>query len=109
MVDKRVVLVGVGTIIQMIKDCLLEWKGITVIEVAPATIEDLVIFVNQELPNVIIFEQSTATPGFLEKLLMIAKEKNIKVVEVNLHSNTVQVANWHQIQLERMQDFVAVL
>lgn len=109
MVEKKVVLVGVGTIMQMVKSCLSELKGITVIESVSASSEDLKQFVERESPSTIIVEQSTTTQGELEMLLLIARETNIKVVEVNSHSNTIQVAHWHQVQLEQLQDFLAVL
>ena len=107
--DKNVILVGAGHIMQMVKYYLSEIIRVKVIEIDPATNEELMLLVNQEHPAAIIVEQSKASQGYLEMLLLITKETNIKVVEVSPHSNTIQVAKWNQVQLERMQDFLAVL
>ena len=106
---KKVVLVGNGYVMQMVKYYLSEITGVAVVEIQAGTNEEMALFVKQEQPDAIIIEQSPASQGFLEMLFMIARNTNIKLVEVNPHSNTIHVANWNQIRLERMQDFMAVL
>ncbi len=74
---------------QMVKTYLSGIQGIAVIATAPATIEDLIQIVKHENSNAVIIEQSTAIQGSMERLPAIARDTNIKVVEVSPHKQYV--------------------
>jgi hypothetical protein len=109
MPDKRVIVVGAGHIIGMVKLYLMECGGFSVIEISPASGDDLAEIIERERPDTIVLEQSLKTRGFLEKLLVLAKDNQLKVVEVNPDDNTIQITDSHTVRLEQAQDFLKIL
>jgi hypothetical protein len=102
-------IVGAGHIIGMVKFYLMECGGFSVTEISPACCEDLAEIIRRERPTTIVLEQSRIHREFLEKLLLLAKENQLKVVEVNPDDNTIQITHSHKIHLEQAQDFLALL
>jgi hypothetical protein len=109
MSGKRVLLIGVGQIIGMVKYFLIEKGGIDLLEILPGCCDELNAILEREQPSVVILEQSDETRGFLERLLMFARDTQLKIVEVNPNDNTINVVKWNEIQLENVQDFLTVL
>jgi hypothetical protein len=109
MADKRVIVVGAGHIIGMVKFYLMECGGFSVMEISPSCCEDLAEIIEREQPTTIVMEQSLVHREFLEKLLVLAKEHQLKVVEIYPDDNTIQITNSHKIRLEQAQDFLALL
>jgi hypothetical protein len=109
MADKRIIMVGDGYIIGMLKFCLMENDQIELIEVSTDCCDRLIEIIEQEKPDTIVIDQSLEAQIYLEKLLLVAKNHHINLVEVNANDNTIQVIKWHQIHLEDVRDFLAVL
>jgi hypothetical protein len=109
MPDKRVIVVGAGHIIGMVKFYLMECGGFSVIEISAAGGEDLAEIIQRERPTTIVLEQSIINKSFLEAVLVLAKDNQLKVVEVNPDDNTIQVTNSHKFRIEQAQDFLKLL
>ena len=109
MADKRIILVGDGYIIGMLKFCLMEDDHIDLIEISAECCDRLIEIIEIEKPNTIVIEQSLGNQIYMEKLLLTAKNNKINLVEVNPNDNTIQVIKWHQIHLEDVKDFLAIL
>jgi hypothetical protein len=109
MAEKRVVLIGIGHVIGMVKVYLLQNESISLVEVLPSCCEDLVKIIEREQPGAVVLEQSPETKEYLDKLLVLAQKHHFKVLEVNPDDNNIRVTDWHQVQLRNAREFLALL